>query len=135
MPPLLIGGNAKAAQEPAPETFGAAASWQVTVPPAQLKGLDDALLNIDFVGDIGRLYAGVEMLDDWYYSGYGWQFGLRHLGARLAQPLTVSVSPLRADAPIYLDSKARPDFGGQAQLAQLRQVTVTPVYLLKLKIQ
>jgi hypothetical protein len=135
VPPLLIGGNAKAAQEPAPETFGAAASWQVTVPPAQLKGLDDALLNIDFFGDIGRLYAGVEMLDDWYYSGYGWQFGLRHIGDRLAQPLTVSVLPLRADAPIYLDRKARPDFGGQAQLAQLRQVTVTPVYLLKLKVQ
>jgi len=135
VPPLLIGGNAKAAQEPGPETFGAAASWQVTVPPAQLKGLDDALLDIDFVGDIGRLYAGVEMLDDWYYSGYRWQFGLRHSGDRLAKPLTVSVLPLRADAPIYLDSKARPDFGGQAQLAQLRAVTVTPVYLLRLKVQ
>lgn len=135
VPPLLIGGNAKAAQEPGPETFGAVASWQVTVPTAQLKGLDDALLDIDFVGDIGRLYAGVEMLDDWYYSGYRWQFGLRHSGDRLAQPLTFSVLPLRADAPIYLDSKARPDFGGQAQLAQLRAVTVTPVYLLRLKVQ
>jgi beta-galactosidase len=134
-PPVRIGGNARAALAPAPETFGAAAAWQVTVPPAQLQGLDDALLNIDFVGDIGRLYAGVDLLDDWYYSGYGWQFGLRQLGARLAQPLTVAVLPLRADAPIYLDRKARPDFGGAAQLAQLRQVTVTPVYLFRLQLR
>ncbi|MET0322651.1 MAG: beta-galactosidase, partial [Duganella sp.] len=135
VPPVLIGGKARAAQEPGPETFGLAASWQVTVPPAQLAGLDDALLGIDFVGDIGRLYAGVDMLDDWYYSGYGWQVGLRRFHDRLAQPLTVSVLPLRADAPIYLDRQARPDFGGQTQLAQLRQVTVTPVYLLRLKLR
>lgn len=29
------------------------------------KDLDEALLDIDFVGDIGRLYSGVHMLDDW----------------------------------------------------------------------
>ncbi|MHA4867240.1 beta-galactosidase [Duganella sp. PWIR1] len=132
VPPILIGGNAKAALEPAPETFKAAASWKVTVPRAQLKGLDDAILNIDFVGDIGRLYSGVQMLDDWYYSGYGWQFGLRQIEARLDQPLTVSVLPLRADAPIYLPKEGRPDFSGKPQLAQLRKVVVTPVYLLKL---
>jgi hypothetical protein len=31
--------------------------------------------------------------------------------------------------------EARPDFGGKAQLAELRKVSVTPVYLLKLKPQ
>jgi hypothetical protein len=48
-------------------------------------------------------------------------------------PLTVTVVPLRADAPIYLDKEARPDFGGKAQLAELRKVSVTPIYLLKVK--
>lgn len=133
-PPVRIGGNARAALAPIPEAFKAAASWQITLPPAALEGLDDALLNIDFVGDIGRLYAGTDMLDDWYYSGYGWQYGLRQLGARADQPLTLSVLPLRADAPIYLDQRARPDFAGAAQLAQLRKVSVTPVYQLKLRL-
>jgi hypothetical protein len=135
-PPVRIGGNAKAALEPIPEAFKAAASWQVSVPRAQVEGvegLDDALLDIDFVGDIGRLYAGVQMLDDWYYSGYRWQFGLRQVQDQLDAPLTLSVLPLRADAPIYLDRTARPDFGGALQIAQLRKVTVTPVYLLRLK--
>jgi beta-galactosidase len=133
VPPVLIGGNAKAALEPAPETFKAAASWHVTVPRAQLQGLDDALLGIDFVGDIGRLYSGARMLDDWYYSGYGWQVGLRQFESALGQPLTVSVLPLRSDAPVYMPKEARPDFKGAAQLALLRGVSVTPVYLLTLR--
>jgi hypothetical protein len=132
-PPIAIGGPARAAVEPTPESFRAAAAWKVSIPRDQIKGLDDALLNIDFVGDFGRLYSGVHMLDDWYYSGYGWQFGLRQLDAALDQPLTVSVMPLRADAPIYIPKEGRPDFGARKQIAELRSVTATPVYLLKLK--
>jgi beta-galactosidase len=135
-PPVRIGGPARAAVEPAPESFKAAASWQIAVPRAQLKGLDDALLNLDFVGDVGRLYSGVHMLDDWYYSGYRWQFGLNGATAQaetaLDRPLTLSVMPLRADAPVYIPQEGRPDFGGKSQVAALRGVSVTPVYLLTL---
>nr|WP_315257640.1 beta-galactosidase [uncultured Duganella sp.] len=130
--PIAIGGNAKAAIQPLPESFKAAGAWQINVPREQLKGLDDALLQIDFVGDIGRLYSGTRMLDDWYYSGYQWQFGLKQQAALLDQPLTVSVLPLRADAPIYLPKEARPDFGGAKQMATVRGVTVIPVYQLRI---
>lgn len=123
--------------EPAPESFKAAAAWRVNVPRAQLQGLgkdlDEALLDIDFVGDVGRLYSGVRMLDDWYYSGYRWQYGLRDAGAALDRQLTVSALPLRADAPIYIPKEGRPDFGGKPHVAALRGVTVTPVYLLTVK--
>ena len=130
-PPILTGGLARAALEPIPEAFRAAAAWTISIPRAQLKDVEDGLLNIDFVGDVGRLFAGVRMLDDWYYSGYGWQVGLRQFDSVLGAPLTVTVLPLRADAPVYIPREARPDFGGKAQVAQLRQVSVTPVYLLK----
>jgi hypothetical protein len=132
-PPIAIGGPAHAAVEPTPESFRAAAAWKVTVPRDQLNGLDDALLNIDFVGDFARLYTGVHMLDDWFYNGDRWQFGLRQAQEALDQPLTVSVMPLRADAPVYIPKEGRPDFGGKPQIATLRGVTATPVYLLKLK--
>jgi beta-galactosidase len=126
-PPVRIGGNAKAAIEPRAESFGAAAAWRIDVPRARLTGDVDALIEVDFVGDIGRLFAGTRMLDDWYYSGYRWQVSARHAGIG---PLTLSVLPLRADAPIYLPKEARPDFGGKPQLAELRGVRVTPVYRL-----
>jgi hypothetical protein len=130
--PIVIGGSAKAAIQPLPENFKAAAAWQINVPREQLKGLDDALLQIDFVGDIGRLYSGTGLLDDWYYSGYQWQIGLRQQAALLDQPLTVSVLPLRADAPIYLPKEARPNFGSEQQMAKVRSVTVIPVYQLRI---
>ena len=129
---IVIGGTAKAAIQPLPENFKAAGAWQISIPRDQLKGLDDALLQIDFVGDIGRLYSGTRLLDDWYYSGYQWQIGLRQQAALLDQPLTVSVLPLRADAPIYLPKEARPDFGGARQIATVRGVSVIPVYQLRI---
>ena len=121
--PVVKGGLANAAVQPIPEAFRAAAAWRIDIP-----GKDkDALVELDFVGDIGRLFNGTRMLDDWYYSGYGWQYALGHAGAG---PLTLSVLPLRADAPIYLPKEGRPDFAGRKQVAELRGVKVTPVYSL-----
>ncbi|HEY4079786.1 MAG TPA: beta-galactosidase [Burkholderiaceae bacterium] len=128
-PPVVKGGLAGAALQPIPEAFKAAAAWQVSVPSDSLRGLDDVLLEPDFVGDIGRLFSGTQMLDDWYFNGQAWQIGLKRLGAAaLGKPLELTVMPLRADAPIYLDRAHRPDFGGAAQLAQLRGVRLHPVY-------
>ncbi|MES3021851.1 MAG: beta-galactosidase [Pseudomonadota bacterium] len=124
------GGVAKAAVQPFPESFGAAAAWRIEIPAAQAKGQGAALIELDFVGDIGRLFNGTRMLDDWYYSGYGWQFAARHAGAG---PLTLSVLPLRADHQIYLPKDARPDFAGKSQAAALRGVKVTPVYSLSVR--
>ena len=133
-PPVLKGGLAGAALEPIPEAFRAAASWEISFDPREFKDLDEVLLAPDFVGDIGRLFAGIRMLDDWYYFGYRWQIGLKPLAAALkGRPLNLSVLPLRADAPIYLPREHRPDFGGQSQIATLRGVTLTPVYRLSVK--
>jgi hypothetical protein len=126
--PVAIGGVAKAALQPYPEAFKNAAAWRIEVPRAQLEGLDDALLEADFVGDIGRLFAGTRMLDDWYYSGYPWQVSLRQAGQG---PLSLTVLPLRADAPVYIPQEARPQFGARSQIAELRGVRVTPVYRLR----
>ncbi len=136
MAPVIRGGSAKAAMQPIPEHFKAAAAWKISVPADQLKqmhGLDDALLEIDFVGDIGRLFSGTRLLDDWYYFGYGWQFGLKQHIAELSDSLTVSVLPLRADAPIYLPKEHRPEFGSQTQIATVRKVRITPVYQLGIR--
>jgi hypothetical protein len=128
MPPIRIGGTAKAALQPDPETFGVSAAWELTLGAVPRKGIDGALLDIDFVGDVARLFDGTRMVDDWYYNGQRWQFGLQNLAAASKAPLTLTVLPLRADAPIYLPREHRPDFGGQPQLAQLRGVKVVPVY-------
>ena len=137
VPPVMRGGVAGAAIQPTPETFRAAASWEIDLNPAQFKGfgkdLDDVLMEPAMTGDIGRLFSGTRMLDDWYYFGYPWQVGLKQFASALRGPLSLSVLPLRADAPIYLPREHRPDFAGQTQIATLAGVKLTPVYRLTVK--
>jgi hypothetical protein len=127
-PAVMKGGLAKAAIQPIPEAWRSAATWRIDVQPDALKHVDDALLQIDFTGDIGRLFDGTRLADDWYYSGYGWQAGLKALAAKNA--LSLAVLPLRADAPVYIPKEARPEFGAQAQIARVNQVSLVPVYQL-----
>ncbi|MBW8902352.1 MAG: glycoside hydrolase family 35, partial [Massilia sp.] len=79
VPPVRIGGGAKAALLPDAETFGASAAWQLAVPRVLPKGIDGALLDIAFTGDVARLLDGTRMVDDWYYNGQRWQYDLRNL--------------------------------------------------------
>ncbi|MBV8603826.1 MAG: beta-galactosidase [Pelomonas sp.] len=132
-PPVLKGGLAGAALAPIPEAFKASAAWTVTLPSHALDGLADVLIEPDFTGDIARLFDGTTMLDDWYFNGQPWQIGLRGLAHAPQGPLTLSVLPLRADAPIYLDRAHRPDFAGAQQFAQLRGVTLHPVYAAQIR--
>ena len=86
------------------------------------------LLALDFVGDIGRVFAGTTMLDDWYYNGQRWQIGLRQFALKPGAALKLTVLPLRADAPIYIDAAHRPAFAaGQTQVAELRSARLLPV--------
>ncbi len=127
-PPIRIGGHANAAVQPIPEAFAAAGTWALKLPSALPKGAEDVLLELDFVGDIGRVFAGPTMLDDWYYNGQRWQIGLKQFGLKPGAELKLSVLPLRADAPIYIDVAHRPAFpAGQTQVAELRGARLLPV--------
>jgi hypothetical protein len=126
--PVVRGGAAQAAMQPSPEQFKAAAAWEITLSAHQNL---DAYLQIDFTGDVGRLFSGTRLIDDWYYNGQHWQVGTDML-AQDGKPLTLTVLPLRADAPIYLPKEHRPNFAGQSQLAALDHVAVAPVYHLSI---
>lgn len=127
-PRILKGGLAGAALQPIPEAFSAAAGWSLQLPQALPAGIEDVLLELDFVGDIGRVFAGTRLLDDWYYNGQRWQIGLRQFALKPGAALSLSVLPLRADAPVYIDAAHRPAFAaGQAQVAELRSARLLPI--------
>jgi beta-galactosidase len=131
-PPIAIGGHGKAAMQPIPEAFKTAGAWTVALSQGRDGAQYGDLLDIDFTGDIGRLFDGTRMVDDWYYNGQRWQVGLGKDGIGAGKGLTLTVLPLRADAPIYLPREYRPDFAGQAQIARVNSVRVIPVYRLTL---
>ena len=121
-PPVRLGGPAKAAMQPLPEAHKAAAAWTFTVPQDAAGGF----LEIDYRGDIGRLFDGADMLDDAFWDGRVWRIGLKRFAARLGRPWTLTVLPLRADAPIYLDDSARKQVPASGQIAELRSVRWVP---------
>jgi beta-galactosidase len=128
--PVRIGGAAHAAIEPAPENFGQAGVWRIDLPSHAVTatGLCNAHLMIDYIGDIGRLYSGAQLIDDHFYNGLPWRVGMRQVTIDPHAPLTLTVLPLRSDAPIYLDARHDPRASVDKQIAAVRAVTWTPEY-------
>ena len=131
-PPLAIGGPANAAMQPLPEAHRAAAAFTFT-PPKDALATGDAYLELDWRGDIGRLFDGTDMLDDAYWDGRVWRIGLKRFADRLGRPWTLTILPLRADAPIYLDASARAKLPKADQVADLLTIRLIPEYQLEIR--
>jgi beta-galactosidase len=87
------------------------------------------LLHVVYQGDIARIYAGGRLITDDFYHGAPWEIGLEDIAAAdLKQGLELEILPLRADAPIYLASEAKPSVPPRGQVARVAEVRVMPVY-------
>ena len=63
------------------------------------------LLDIDYHGDCARLYADGILIDDNFYNGRHFQYGLWRL-PKGTRTLTLSIMPLQSGMPIYLPREA-----------------------------
>jgi hypothetical protein len=79
------------------------------------------------------LFSGTELIDDAYYNGLSWEIGLKRYAALLDKPFTLTLLPLRQDAPIYLEPDAVPKMSVGSQIAELGSVEVIPEYALQLR--
>lgn len=134
MPRPNTGGPSNAAVQPYPEAYGRSGAWTIALPDAPLEGLSDAYLRIDYAGDVGRLFDGVDMLDDHFFYGTPWNVGLKRYRERITGPLTLTVLPLRADAAIYIEAQVRPAFPPSGQIAEVRKVELIPEYEMTLTV-
>lgn len=134
VPPLELGPPRNTAHEPTPEVFGRSAAWTLTV-RGNVDNGHDAFLDIYARGDVARLFSGVTMLDDQFLNGSPWDVGLKYVQSALRDPLTLTILPLRKDAPIYLDQGVDSMVKGHDQLAQVDSVTVVPQYRLDMALQ
>lgn len=136
MGPFFSWRNGSVATTPPEKTFDAAAVWQLSVTQPLPAGVSDLWLDIDYIGDIARLYIGPTLVDDDFYNGTRWQIGLkRYLPAVLSSGARIEILPLRGDAPIYIDSRVRPDIPRNAQAATINALTVKPEYEVLVSVQ
>lgn len=131
-PPINIGGTAKRALQPYPESFGRSAAWSISLPANALDGVEDAFMEISYQGDVARLFSGTEMIDDEYFYGPAWTVGLKRFTQEIKSPLTLTVMPLRKDAPIYIDDAVKAALPSDDQVAKVTSIKVVPQYELKL---
>jgi beta-galactosidase len=114
---------------PTDADFDRAGTWSIEIPPLKLSGLSEVFLEIQYRGDVARLYEKQRLLDDDFYRGGGWEVGLeRFLAGDGPTKLILRVTPLRKDAPIYLPAGAWPDFGRSEEVAEVGQVSLVPEY-------
>ncbi|HEY2761116.1 MAG TPA: beta-galactosidase [Pirellulales bacterium] len=100
--------------------------------------LNDVLLEIDYIGDIGQAFMNGQLVDDHFYFGQPWQLGLRRFFPKLAEEgMYFSFHPLTKDAPFLADlpAAAVPDFSKQHEVLRIDHVRVISEYRLRLQLE
>ena len=102
---IPIGVN-KVAEEPVDEDFEQAAVYTIDLPENySLISNHYSLLNIEYRGDVARLYANGKLIDDNFYNGRPFQYALWRLPKGCKQ-LELRILPLQKDMPVYFPREA-----------------------------
>jgi beta-galactosidase len=123
-------GKIREAVAAAPEDsdFENAAVWRIKL-PADLDMNLDPILRFHYIGDVARVTLDGKLLTDDFYNGRVFEVGLRRYAPQILHgDLQIAVLPLRKDAPIYMEGKARPDFKGADGTVALKAVEIVPCY-------
>lgn len=109
--------------------------FEISFPDNFMDGLKDALIQIDYRGDIGCAFINGDMISDNFCNNNTWEIGLRTFADRLKDtPLTLSISPLREGVNVNVESAmaARME-NADKYIAELLNVKVCPVYEVKIQ--
>lgn len=100
---ITIGVN-NVAEQPEDVDFENAAVYHIDIPS------HDGLIDIDYHGDVARLYADGKFMDDNFYNGRHFQYALSRLPENCKQ-LELRILPIQKDAPVYYPREADPTPG------------------------
>jgi hypothetical protein len=120
----MSAGKSHIAIAPTDGDFTNAAVWKIKL-PSSLDLNRQPLLRIHYVGDVARLTLNGKLLDDDFYSGRNFEIGLnRYAPEILNGDLRLQILPLRKDAPIFFEPKARVEFGLMDSIATLKSAVI-----------
>ena len=98
-------GAQKVAEEPSDDDFEAAAVYEIQLPSEYLGKDGRKVLNIEYVGDVARLYADGKLVEDNFYYGRPMQVALWRLPEKTVK-LELRILPQQKDMPVYLPKEA-----------------------------
>lgn len=100
-PRTIIMGVQKVAEAPSDADFDSAAVYTISLPDER----DGRLLEIDYRGDVARIYAGGKLIADNFYNGRPMLLGLWRVPEGCKE-LTLRILPLQPDMPVYFPREA-----------------------------
>ncbi|MBR5963519.1 MAG: beta-galactosidase, partial [Bacteroidaceae bacterium] len=116
-------GVAKVAEEPVDADFEQAAVYSIDLPAdSSLYVYPAAVLQIEYRGDVARLYADGHLIDDNFYNGRPFQYALWRLPKGCCQ-LELHILPLQKDMPVYFPREADVKTSGE----ELKSVSIQPI--------
>lgn len=94
-------GVQRVAEGPVDADFEAASVYTITIP----KEIDrsNALLDIEYLGDVARLYVDGKFVDDNFWNGRHFQYALWRLPADCHE-VELGILPLQKEMPVYFPS-------------------------------
>ncbi|MCM1134879.1 MAG: beta-galactosidase [Clostridium sp.] len=104
--------------------------YTIDFPKNFMAGLKDAVLQLDYAGDIGHAFIDGRMIHDNFCNGAPWEIGLREFAGELAdKPLTIYITPLKKGARVHAETAmaARTE-EAEEYIGELKGVRVVPVY-------
>ena len=88
-------------------------------------------MQVNYHGDVARLYSAHRLLTDDFYNGQPWLIGLdRFLDRRGSNTFELSILPLRQDAPVYFEIPDPLSFSPNGQVDKLDSLSLVPEYQL-----
>ncbi len=121
------------AMSPDDSTFSKAGTWRIEFPKNIFSDVRNVYIDINYTGDIGRLYRGTRLLHDNFFNGTTWEVGSKQFAPDVfSNGIYLKILPLRKDAPIYLPKSSWPEFKEESQVAKVNSITASPEYELKI---
>lgn len=104
--------------------------YTVSFPKGFMEGMKDALLQIDYVGDIGHAFIGGKMINDNFYNGAVWEIGLRDFAEALSEDvLTIYITPMKKGVNVNVESAMAARMEEVKEyVGELRSIRLQPVY-------
>jgi beta-galactosidase len=121
---IPLAGKSRVAAAPGDADFTNAAAWKIFL-PTKMDLSQNPVLRIRYVGDCARLTLNGKLIDDDFFSGRNLEIGLKRYAPEIfTGDLRLEILPLRRDAPIFLEPKARPNFGTDEYLVKLESAEI-----------
>ena len=110
------------------------ARYTVQIPETVMEGVKDALLRIEYTGDVGSAFINGRMISDNFSNGAVWEIGLKEFAEELKrEEVTVYITPLKEGANVNVESAmAARSEEVKACIAELKSVQIQPVYEISL---